>query len=145
MNIWMTRTLKGLEPHDDAAAASLRRLKLKDVFKVEITKPRNIAFHRKFFALLNLVWSATGDWANVTELLDDLKFNLGHYERRRIVDRKTGEVFEYIKLKSISFAAMDELEFDAFYESALLELCAMAGGIEFEALRSEVLNQLAAA
>lgn len=146
MKIWMQRGLRGLEAHDDMGVEVLRRLKQGATVQVEITKPRNILHHRKFFALLNLVWSTSGEWKNVDALLDDLKKRMGFYEELgELTDSATGEIVKVVKLKSIAFARMDQLMFDSFYEQALRELCAMAGGIEFDVLRNEVLNQLAAA
>ena len=141
MNVWMRSGLKGLEPVDEAGSDLLRRIKQQDVVRVEITKPRNGRFHRKFFALLTLVWSASGEWTTVEDLLLELKVRLGLVEE--VVIRGTGEI---VKIPgSISFANMDELEFGVFFESAMRELCEMAGGIEYETLRNEVLNQVAAA
>ena len=146
MEIWMERTLAGLKAADEASANALRRMKVGKVVRVEVTTPRNVAHHRKFFALLNLVWSSAGDWSSLEVLLDELKKNIGHYEMLgETMDPETGEVVRIAKLKSISFAKMDQLEFDAFYERCLKELCRMAGGIDHAALRNEVLNQLAAA
>lgn len=146
MELWMERTLTGLKAADEAGADVLRKVKLGKVVRVEMTTPRNVAHHRKFFALLNLVWSSAGDWPSLEVLLDKLKINLGHYEQcGEIVDPETGEIRKAIKLKSISFAKMDQLQFEEFYERALHELCRMAGGIDHKALRNEVLSQLAAA
>jgi hypothetical protein len=146
MEIWMERTLSGLKAADDASVDALRRVKLGRVVRVELTTPRNVKHHRKFFALLNLVWSSAGDWPSLEHLLDELKKRMGLYEDcGEIIDRETGQILKAIKLKSISFAKMDQTEFDEFYDRALRELCAMAGGIDHAALRAEVLNQLAAA
>ena len=95
--------------------------------------------------MLQIVFAASGDWTSLDDLLDDLKFHLGHVDRKRIIDKKTGETFEYVKPKSISFASMDDTVFELFYERAMRELCEMAGGIEYLALRDEVLSQLATA
>ena len=144
--LWMKRGLKGLEPVDDSGLEVLRRLKQGDVIKVEITKPRNIRHHRKFFALLNLVWSSCGDWPSVEDLLSELKKRMGLYDDcGEIVDRETGQVLKAVRLRSISFASMDQTEFDEFFEKAIRTLCQIVGGLEENVLRDEVLAQLAAA
>lgn len=140
-DIYLTRTLTGFAAADDAARDALRKIKLGRIVRCEVTAPRNIKHHRKFFALLNTVWEATGDWASADDLLIELKFNLGI--TRELVIRKTGEVVKIVG--SISFASMDQDAFDTFYERAVQELCFMAGIIESEHLRQEVLHQLAAA
>jgi len=137
--LWMKRGLRGLEAADDAGVEILRRLKQGEWLRVEVTKPRNVRHHRKFFALLNLVWSASGQWASVDDLLIELKVRLGL--TKDVVIHKTGEVVKVPN--SISFASMDQTTFDDFYERALRELCAMAGGIDSAILRQEVLSELA--
>jgi hypothetical protein len=143
--IFLTRNLTGLIPADDASRDLLRKFKLGSFLIATIRKPRNGKFHRKMFALLSIVWAAAGDWPTVEHLLTDLKLAIGHVEKRQFVNRTTGEVFDYIVPMSISYASMDDLEFEKFYERALMELCSMAGGIEADELREEVLNQLAEA
>lgn len=149
LELWMERQLKGVKPclvpYDDAAVEALRKLQISNLVLVEIRRPRNITFHRKFFAMLQIVFSASGDWTSLEDLLDDLKFHMGHVDRKQIIDKKTGETFEYVKPKSISFSSMDETVFELFYERAMRELCVMAGGIEYSDLRNEVLSQLATA
>jgi len=141
MDLYLTRTLTGLVAHDDAAKAALRKIKLGRVVKAEIVQPRNLAHHKKFFALLGIVWAAAGDWATVEDLLTQLKIKLGL--TTDVVVRESGEVVKV--LGSISFASLDQAGFDAFYERALKALCELAGGIDSEMLRQEVLQQLSKA
>lgn len=138
---YLTRTVSGLSASDDAAKAVLRKIKLGEVVKVDIQRPRNIKHHRQFFALLNAVWAAAGDWPSVEDLLIELKLRLGI--TKDVIVRESGEVVKV--LGSISFASMNQDEFEAFYEGALQALCQMAGGIESDMLRQEVLQQLAVA
>jgi hypothetical protein len=140
-DIYLTRTLSGLAANDEAAREALRKIKLGNVIRCEITTPRNLKHHKKFFALLNTVWAAAGDWPTPEDLLVELKIKLGIVSD--VIIRETGEVFKVVG--SISFAAMDQDAFDVFYERAVQALCFMAGGIEAEHLRQEVLQQLAAA
>lgn len=141
MDIFLTRTVSGLAPADDAAKDALRKLKIGKAVRANISVPRNIAHHRKYFALLNTVWAATDAWPSPEDLNIELKIRLGI--TRDVIVRSTGEVVKIIG--SINFASMDQAAFDQFYNRALRELCQIAGGIEFEALRDEVLSQLAAA
>jgi hypothetical protein len=138
--IYLTKTVNGLSPADDAAREILRKIKLGKVVKAEVVQPRNLRHHRKFFGLLNLVWQAAGDWASVEDLLIELKIKLGI--TKDVVIKDSGEVFKVVG--SISFAAMNQHAFDEFYERALQALCELAGGIESDMLREEVLRQVAA-
>jgi len=140
-DLYLTRTVAGLAAVDDAAKEILRKIKLGKMVRCEITQPRNIQHHRKFFALLNTVWQAAGDWVTVDDLLIELKIKLGI--TKDVVVRESGEIVKIVG--SISFAAMDQLEFEKFYERAVQTLCVMAGGIDSDMLRQLVLEQLAAA
>lgn len=132
------RTPRGLSPYDEAAQRALKSVKIGTVLRADLTVPRNLKHHRKFFALLQCVWQATDKWPTVDDLLTELKMELG--VTKTVVLHSTGEV---VKVPgSISFASMDQAEFDEFYERALRALCEIAGGIEHDALRNEVLNQL---
>lgn len=140
-DLYLTRTLTGLSAVDDAGKEILRKIKLGNVVKCAVSQPRHLPHHRKFFALLNTVWTAAGDWASVDELLIELKIKLGL--TREVVIRESGEVVKI--LGSISFAAMDQPAFDEFYERAIQALCFMVGGMDPGMLRDEVMRNLAAA
>lgn len=139
--LYLVRTISGLSAADDAAKDVLRKIKLGNMVKCEVSQPRNLKHHRKFFALLNTVWTAAGDWPSVDELLIELKLKLGL--TRDVVIRESGEVVKV--LGSISFAAMDQTAFDTFYERSLQALCFMVGGMDPGMLRDEVMRNLAAA
>lgn len=137
-DIFLTRTLHGLSAADDEAKEVLRGWKIGTTLRAKVSRMRNASHHRKFFALLNTVWQACGEYKTPESLLVNLKFRMGHTEEVLIVS--SGEVLHIPR--SISFAAMDQIEFDDFYERALAELCDMAGGIEADSLRQTVLDQL---
>lgn len=139
--LYLRRTVGGLQPCDDAGIDTLRKIKVGEVVQCEITRPRNLAHHRKFWALLNVFWQATGDWSSPYGVLIELKVRLGHVQD--VLLRDTGELVKVPK--SISFASMDQGEFDVFYDRCIFELCKMGGGIEEDALRNEVLTELARA
>jgi hypothetical protein len=141
MQLYLTRSVTGLSAADDEAVTCLRRIKVGQVVRADVVVPRNLRHHRKFFALLNLVWAATDQWESVEDLLIELKVRLGVV--RDVVLRESGEVVKVIG--SISFGSMDQAEFDAFFEKSLRLLAHMAGGIESDVLRREVLNNLAEA
>ena len=102
----------------------------KDIGKFELMLPntestgklkqsRNIRFHSKFFALLNLTLTNLPDhWSdriqNIDRMLDEVKIEIGHFDTYFTTEGK-----EIIKLKSISFAAMGEPEFSDFYNRAV--------------------------
>jgi hypothetical protein len=139
--ILVVRSVGGLSGADDHAKAALRAMPIGTVARAELVIPRNLKHHRKFFALLQLVWASSETWPSVEDLLIELKVRLG--VTKDVILRDTGEVVKV--LGSISFAKMDEAQFNEFYERAIAALCELAGGIEADVLRNEVLNQLASA
>lgn len=140
-DLYLIRTVAGFAAADDAGKDLLRKIKVGKMVKCDVSQPRNIKHHRKFFALLNTVWAAAGDWPTVDDLLIELKIKLGI--TRDVVIRESGEMVKIVG--SISFAAMDQTEFDKFYESAIQALCFMVGGMDAGMLRDEVMRNLAAA
>ena len=145
MEIWLHRTIHGFAAHDDAAREYLRKVKLGDVVKCEVIRPRSVKYHRRFFGMLNTVWQACGDWQTVDELLVELKFRAGLVDKQRVIDKGTGEVLaEIIKPRSISFAAMSDDEFRAFVDRCITIICEqMVPGLDDSVLRDEVLRAVA--
>lgn len=133
------RTVTGLKACDEAGIEALRRIKVNEIVQCDITRPRNLAHHKKFMALITVFWNAAGDWSSPYAVLIELKVRLGYVQK--VVIRETGEIVSVPK--SISFANMDQGAFDEFYAKAIAELCAMAGGIDEEDLRQAVLEELA--
>lgn len=75
MQIYLTRSVSGLAAADDEAVACLRKIKLGQVVRADVVTPRNLKHHRKFFALLNLVWAATDQWESVVVAIPALRRN----------------------------------------------------------------------
>ena len=144
-DVYLRRSLRGFEPEDEAAREALRKIPQGAVVLAEVRRPRNVKFHRMFFGLLQTVWQACGDWQSVDELLVELKFRVGHVDRQRVIDRKTGEVLAEIVLpRSIAFANLGEDEFHEFYERCVRVICEeMVVGLDDAVLREEVLRRVA--
>lgn len=98
----------------DSDFEKLKYIKAGDKVMCEIRKPRNIGFHNKFFALIELVFQNQEVYKNKDDLRKDLIVEAGFYEQR--VDFH-GVVHH--KPKSISFASMDEDEFQDLYNKVL--------------------------
>lgn len=128
-----------LEPIDDAGKDALGKVKLGSIVSAEIKRPRNVHFHRKFFAMLNLILQNQEHYQSTDDLLDVCKLRIGHV---RVIQTKNGEV----RLpKSISFAAMDEAAFSEFYERAVNWMIAeVIPGLARADLDREIAEQLMA-
>lgn len=144
--IYLRRTLAGLAATDEAGVEALRKIKQGDIVRCEVSRPRNVQFHRRYFALLNTVWATCGDWPDVEALLRELKFRVGLVDVQRVVDRKTGEVLAELQIPgSISFASMSEDQFREFYNRCVDVVCRdMVPGLDDAVLREEILRQCVA-
>lgn len=101
----------------DSDYEKLKKIKAMKMVKCTITQPRNIGFHRKFFALIKMVYQNQEHYNNSDDLRADLIVSAGFYEKRVTF---FGE--EILKPKSISFASMKQDEFDELYSAVLDEI-----------------------
>lgn len=88
-----------------------------EMIECDIKKPRNIKFHKKTFALFNLVFSNQEHYQNVDDLRHDLTVAAGYYLERINLQGETIRV-----AKSISFAKMDEHDFSEYYDSIIAQI-----------------------
>lgn len=87
-----------------------------EVVKVEVTKPRELWRHRRFFALIQSLWALEkmqDNFESVEGLRMWLTVQAGHYRSMYL------EGVEVRIPKSINFADMDDTEFRAFYDRAV--------------------------
>jgi hypothetical protein len=110
MKIALIRTLSGLKPAYDSDNESLKKIKLNQIYEFEFKQPRNYKHHRKFFALINLAFQNQDVYSNIDDLREDLTVSSGYY--RMIQDRQGNEIKKPL---SISFASMDQSEFNELY------------------------------
>jgi Protein of unknown function (DUF1367) len=86
-------------------------------YKIDISRPRNLPFHRKFFALLQFSYR---NW-DVEETRKDFeKFR----EKVTILAGHCKEVWNLdgtleLQAESISFSKMEDVEFEAFYSKVV--------------------------
>jgi len=129
------KELGGLRPEGDTATAVLGKIKLGDVVKVEIKRPRNLAHHRKFWALMNLVFENQEHYESVENMVAAMKTAVGHCD---FMPSKDGNTMIAIP-KSIAFHKMDQTEFETFYENCLNVIAKhFIPGIDKDDLRKEV-------
>ncbi len=116
MKVYCRVTDYGLVPMYDSDYEEKKKLKVGDTVLCDIKRPRNYEFLKKFFALVRLTFDnlpehlhyALGIY-NEEDMLLSLKIDLGLCSTVRYGFR------EVIKEGSISFASMDESEFERFY------------------------------
>ncbi len=129
-----------LRPARSQDADEIKKLNQDETYKCVITMPRNIGFHRKYFALIDLTLTNLHEdkWSQITtteDLLFVIKIYLGHVDRI-LIDGKVHE-----RPKSISFAKMDQAAFEDFYSRTIdIILASFLSGVNREQLEQEVLN-----
>ena len=131
------KTLAGFVPVSEAAQEFHRKTKLGDDCVLEGRRPRNLAHHAKFWALLTLVCQNQEHYQTVEEVCVAFKFAIGHTHKLKTAQG----IVEYPA--SISFAAMDQTEFEAFYDRAITFLVTdVIPGLDRADLEREVLEWL---
>lgn len=120
LEIYCKVTARGLAPMFGSDYDAKRKLKEGEEVLCTIRRPRNYKFHKKFFALLRVTFHNMQDSVaeqygirNEHDLLDCIKIELQMYDVIRIGGSNV------IRLGSISFAEMDETEFEEFYSRAV--------------------------
>jgi len=89
-------------------------------YKAVLTRPRSLAFHRKYFALLKTaydLWDPQVDHLSEKSFecfRNDIAILCGYYKN---VIRYSGRFVQ--EAKSISFAKMDDVEFAALYSKTI--------------------------
>ena len=120
MEIYCKVTPIGLIPLYDSDLEEKKRLGVGNIVKCKIVIPRNYKFHKKFFALVRLVFENLSEYTarelevhNEQDMLNRIKYDLGMYDVFKIGNDVV------MQLHSISFSAMDNTEFDRFYNLTL--------------------------
>ena len=112
--VFLTRTLGGLRPSNSLAAEALDRIPVGQEIKAEITRPRHLVHHRKFFALLQAIYPHQDTYSTMRAFRAALTCAAGHCEATTLPDGRTILIPE-----SISFGKLDQAGFEQFYDRAL--------------------------
>ena len=123
MKLWVKNTLHGLVPasRDDFDKRQSAKLKINEYYFVDVTKPRNIKHHQKFFVLMKICFNNQEMFKNKDDLREYLTKEAGY--TREVETPKGIE----IKALSISFASMDQIAFDKFYEKMIYQTMLFLG------------------
>tara|TARA_R110001599_G_scaffold171353_1_gene362415 strand:+ start:435784 stop:436257 length:474 start_codon:yes stop_codon:yes gene_type:complete len=115
---------EALIPFDEGAAEFIRKAKTGSLVHADFKKMRNYEFHKKYFALINFAFE---QWEpsevkykgvtiakNVTRFRKDMAILAGFCDATFTVN---GDV--RFEPRSISFASMDEIEFEKLYSKTI--------------------------
>lgn len=115
MKLFLIKNENGtLSPAYDSDREQLEKHKINEIREYQSKGIRNVKFHRKFFALINMVFSNQDVYKNIDHLRSDLIVAAGFYDVT--YDFHGTEV---LRPKSISFASMDQDEFENLYSRVL--------------------------
>jgi hypothetical protein len=103
-----------LSPMDEPTQERMQKIRFGEVIEVEFKKKRNPLFHRKFFALMQLVFENQEKYQTMEALLTEMKLQVGHYDEHVTMGGKL-----IYQPKSIAFDAMDDIEFSEFYDKVV--------------------------
>ena len=107
----------GLHPVFGSDDEQLRKLKYGVEYKFKVTQPRNIGHHRKTFALLNLCYQNQEKYNNFDHFRAVITMKAGYYDA---IETDKGTIY---LPQSISFASMDQTEFEEYYKRLLDQVC----------------------
>ncbi|MDW6094034.1 DUF1367 family protein [Vibrio rhizosphaerae] len=120
----LVKDISGLKPLGSDDLDLMQKVPLGSLLECDFSQKRNPKFHRKFFALLNLgyeYWEPeTKEWRghravkNFEVYREQITILAGYFEATYNLD---GSV--KVRAKSISFANMDEIEFQELYSKVL--------------------------
>lgn len=143
MDIFCKVTPCGLVPLHDSDLDLKKRLRVGSVVRCKVSNPRNYEHHKKFFTLVRLTFDnlplpLVEKWniRNEYDMLRRFKRDLGYF---------TNTINEYgeheIEYLSISFDAMEQHEFEQFYNQCIdLVLFKYIKGIDKQDLITEIEN-----
>jgi hypothetical protein len=127
MKAAFTKTMAGYIPADHQTIEWDQKVKLGQLVHGEFKKARNGAFHKKMFALFNLAYEYWDPGEvnskygtpekNFDRFREDLTILAGFYN---VVIRLDGTT--RIEAKSLSYAAMDNDEFEKVYNAVLNQI-----------------------
>jgi hypothetical protein len=122
----------GLFPADRTARELHATIKDGASMFVQLWLPRNMAQHRKYFAVLNNVVEATGKWTSAEHLRRDVLIALHRFDEE--VNQLTGEVRQIPH--SMAVSSMPKAEFERLYDDTI-KLLTEALGCDPEMLTQE--------
>jgi len=135
MKLMLKNTVNGLLPVYPSDLDEKRKLTIGEIYEATIVRPRNILFHRKFFALVSVGHQNTS-----------LEMPFEAYRRYVIMKAGFFSAYQtgkgtYFEAKSIAFSSMDDDEFAEVY-SRVLDVIIKDIGADEETIETQLINFL---
>jgi len=137
MELYLRKLENGtFAPLHDSDFEIAKKFKPGQDVRADLKKPRNYEFHKKFFALLNLGFQNTKSNIDVFEIYRQYALiKIGWCE---IVKDPKGELQAIAK--SISFAALDDMEFSEKVFKPMIQFCIFDTGATEEDIMENYIN-----
>ena len=137
--LYMRRVMTRLVPEDRISEELLGELSANAVLRCEITQPRNLKHHRKYWALVHKLFPHQTAYATREDLHDALKIGVGLF--RMIRDPRTGK--DVPRADSIAFDKLDQKGFEEVYARIEELVCSrIVPHLRKADLRAEVMDML---
>lgn len=132
----MRKHFSALRPCNADAEELLKKLKDGLEYSVEVKRPRNLKWHKKYWLACRIIAENMPD-ATKEAVSDYIKIQTGHVHTVKV----RGEFYKFPK--SISFASMDATEWEAFWERAVKVMCEeLIAGLDSDELEKELFELL---
>lgn len=113
------RDLNGrLIPCNESGQEAVRKVAVNDVVMVEMRRPRNIQWHRKMFALFNLLYQNQSRYPTMDDLRSAMLVYIGFCTEIKLKDDRV----VYVP-KSLSFAKLSQEGFEQVWQSLVRVAC----------------------
>lgn len=136
MEISLVKTPLGLKPCDDVDLKKVNKIPNGEIVVLEYKQPRNYIFHKKLFALLDLMYENEDLTLTKDEYRNEVLIAAGQFNSYLGFN---GEVVR--KPYSLKFAKMDETEFQDVY-NLVLEVAGHRLGLEAGTITEELKERL---
>ena len=134
MIINLVKTLSGYKPAFDTDLEKSKKHALHDIITFEYKQQRNLKFHRKFYAMLDLAYQNQDVTAHREAFRKWMIREAGYYEVITYPDGTSEKI-----AKSISFAKMDEDEFESLFQD-VLQVAITVIGAKKEEIMENLIN-----
>jgi hypothetical protein len=131
--LYLTKTLTGFSPADEPSQEVWRKFKLGEAYRADVVKPRSYQHHKMAFALLNLTFMNQDQYEHFEPFRKAVALAAGHTEELVTVE---GEIL--LLPKSLSYDALDEIEFTRVFASMMTVCARLLHGMGLEELEAEV-------
>jgi hypothetical protein len=122
--LYLRKLYNTFAPDDESTAEAMEKIKPNAVVKAEVTQPRNLGFHRKFFALIDVAFDAW-DCPTLEFKGQPVQKNRERFRKDLIILAGFGYAVVNIngdvrgEAQSISFAQMKQDEFEDLYSRVI--------------------------